>query len=41
MSVIPVVQELEVRRMVVQGQPRQISKLNETPISTNKQGMVV
>jgi hypothetical protein len=33
MPVIPATEEVEVRRMVVQSQPRQ--KLGETPISVN------
>jgi hypothetical protein len=38
MPVIPATQEVEIRKIEVQGQPGQ--KVSETPISANKQGMV-
>jgi hypothetical protein len=38
-SVIPASWKVEIRRISVQGQPRQ--KVSKTPISTNKLGVVV
>jgi hypothetical protein len=37
MAAIPATQEVEIRRIMVQGQPRQ--KIVETPISTNELGL--
>jgi hypothetical protein len=38
-TVIPATQKVDIRRIVVRGQPWQ--KISETPISTNKQDVVV
>jgi hypothetical protein len=39
--VIPVTQEVKIRRIQVQGQPRQKVSKTPPPISANKAGMVV